>query len=244
MDIGNCLNIPASCSVENTIYKKLFYDNGELSVEDKNLFVENVNKITWMYCLKPETINIQPYKDEERDYPEIEIIEVTLYENTRVKKIAEIIMHTIPYPMLLIFKLEDKLQLYVAHQRINKNDNSKNTIDEIISTEWISENCLLFEKLNIKKMRFTNYYTLYTDLVDDIIIYNLSSVMSVKPDITGEKAQEITKHIESLELQINSLKVKLNKETQFNRKIEINIEIKKLQQQKNRLIGGETSDRT
>ncbi|MEG1256429.1 DUF4391 domain-containing protein [Clostridium sp.] len=244
MDIGKYLSIPASCSVENTIYKKLFYDNADLSTKDKNLFVDNINKITWVYCMKPETINIQVYEDEDYDYSEIEVIDVELTENISIKRIAEIIMRTIPYPILLIFRLDNKLQLHTAHQRINKNDSSKNTIEEFISTEWISEKCVLFEKLNIKNMRCSNYYTLYSDIVDAISVFNLNSKISVEDDVTGEEARKITKQIEDLEQKISILKSKLNKETQFNRKMELNIQIKKLGEQKNKLVGGKIDDRS
>ena len=39
---------------------------------------EHIKKVTWKYCLKPDTINIQPYRSDERDYLEIEIMEVQL----------------------------------------------------------------------------------------------------------------------------------------------------------------------
>ncbi|MFA5537127.1 MAG: DUF4391 domain-containing protein [Bacillota bacterium] len=39
--------------------------------------------------------------------------------------------------------------------------------------------------------------------------------------------------------EIISLRSKLKKETQFNRKMELNTEIKKLKQSKNKLLGGD-----
>jgi hypothetical protein len=58
MTSNEYLNIPSTCVVGNTIFKKLFYENADLSTSDKDLFVDSINKITWLYCLKPETINI------------------------------------------------------------------------------------------------------------------------------------------------------------------------------------------
>src|SRR5665647_2687680 len=142
---GRFFNIPRSCEVGNTIFKKLFYENTDLPPAEKSLFTDTINKITWLYCLKPETINVQPYKDDIRDYPEIEVIEVEISNDFKLRRITEIIMRTIPYPMLLIFKLVDKTQLYVAHQRTNQNDSSKNTIEEFIATDWLNgDSCLLY----------------------------------------------------------------------------------------------------
>ena len=224
-------NIPRSCEVGNTIFKRLFYENADLPPADKRLFTDTINKITWLYCLKPEKINIQPYKDDIRDYQEIEVIEIEIINDTKLRRIAEIVMRTIPYPMLLIFKLEDKTQLYVAHQRTNQNDSSKNTIEEFIATVWLNIDSSLFAKLDIKHMRFTNFYALYCDIVDAISIYNASRIMPSLAVLTGEEARRLSTNIETLEQEIISLKAKLKKETQFNRKMEINIAIKKLEKQ-------------
>jgi len=239
MDDYRFLNIPDSCFVGSTIYKKLFYENAHLSSSDKSLFTDTINKVVWLYCLKPETINIPAYKDEVREYPEIEVIEVILNKEYGLNRIAEIIMRTIPYPMLLIFKLEDKIRFYMAHQRTSQSDSSKNTIEEFISTDWLRNDSDLFAKLDIKQMRFTNFYTLYSDIVDAISIYNLSAIMPTDDTITGDKARELSAKIEDIEQRIANLRSKLKKESQFNRKMELNIEIKRLEQSKNKLLGGD-----
>ncbi|MCK9443484.1 MAG: DUF4391 domain-containing protein [Tissierellaceae bacterium] len=233
------LNIPDSCLIGNTIYKKLFYENADLSTSDKTLFTDNINKITWLYCLKPETINIKAYKDEVRDYPEIEVIEVLLHKEDKLKRIAELIMRTIPYPMLLIFKLRDKRLFYVAHQRVNQGDSSKNTIEEFIATDWLDSENDLLGKMDIKKMRFTNFYALYSDIVDAISIHNLSTIMPTGDNISGGEARELTAQIDTIGQEITSLRSRLKKESQFNRKMELNVEIKKLEQSKNKLLGGD-----
>ena len=236
MDIYEFLNIPDSCFIGNTIYKKLFYENADLSTSDKSLFTDTISKITWLYCLKSETINIAAYKDEVRDYPEVEVIEVLVHKDYKLKRIAEIIMRTIPYPMVLIFKLEAKRKLYVAHQRTNQNDSSKNTIEEFIATDWLESDSALFAKLDIKQMRFTNFYALYSDIVDAISIYNLSAIMTADDNITGAEARELSAQIEDIEQEITSLRAKLKKESQFNRRMELNIEIKRLEQKQMELM--------
>jgi hypothetical protein len=127
----------------------------------------------------------------------------------------------------------------MAHQRTSQSDSSKNTIEEFISTDWLRNDSALFAKLDIKQMRFTNFYTLYSDIVDAISIYNLSAIMPTDDTITGAKARELLAKIEDIEQKIISLRSKFKKETQFNRKMELNIEIKRLEQSKNKLLGGD-----
>jgi len=231
-------NIPRSCEVNNTIFKKLFYENTDLASSDKKLFTEVINKITWLYCLKPETINLQPYQDEYREYGEIELIEVELQADKKIERIAEIMMRTIPYPMVLIFRLQEKVKFYVAQQRSNLIDGSKNTLEELISTDWLNQDSPLLAKLDIQKMRFTNFYALYSDIVDIISIHNLAGIMPSSSALTGEEARQLSSSLETLEQEITALKAKLKKETQFNRKMEMNIAIKKLEQERSKLIGG------
>ena len=148
-------------------------------------------------------------------------------------------MRAIPYPMLLIFKLEDKKMFYLAHQRISQSDSSKNTLEEFIATDWLNTDNPLLAKLDIKNMRFTNFFTLYSDLLDAISIHNISDILDLKDSITGEEARILSNKMEEIEEQIISLRSRLKKESQFNRKMEMNIEIKRLEQKKNKLLGGD-----
>ena len=174
-----------------------------------------------------------------REYPEVEVIEVLLHKDYKLKRIAEIIMRTIPYPMVLIFRLEGKVKFYVAHQRTNQSDSSKNTIEEFVATDWLESDSTLFDKLDIKQMRFANFYALYSDIVDTISIYNLSTIIPTDDNITGAEARELSAQIEDIEQEITSLRGKLKKESQFNRKMELNIEIKKLEKHINNLINND-----
>ena len=87
-------------------------------------------------------MNIKPFKDEIREYNEIEFINVLLKVPYKIKRIADIIMRTIPYPIVLTFENENKIRIFTGHQSTNLSDSSKNTIDEFIFTDWIDLNNL------------------------------------------------------------------------------------------------------
>ena len=227
MDIYNKLNIPDECRINRTVFKKMFYDNAVISKGDKDLFIDSIDKITWIYCLNQDNMNIPAYVTEEREYLEMEIIEVTLSENKGIKRIAEIIMRAIPYPMLLIFSFEGKYQLWAAHQRFSLADNSKVTLEEPIFTEWQEENSILWDRLNISKLRYTNFYDMYSDLIDAIAVFNVSKLTD--KEINGEDARELLRRNAEIDNQIAALRAELKKATEFNRKMEINLKIKKLE---------------
>lgn len=230
MNIYNKLNIPDECRINRTVFKKMFYDNIAISKGDKDLFIDSIDKITWIYCLNQDNMNIPAYVTEEREYLEMEIIEVTLSENKGIKRIAEIIMRAIPYPMLLIFSFEDKYQLWAAHQRFSLADNSKVTLEEPICTEWQDADSNLWDRLNISNFRYTNFFDMYSDLLDAIAVFNASKLTD--KEINGEDARKLLRSNAEIDSQIAALRAELKKATEFNRKMEINMKIKKLEKER------------
>src|SRR5665648_167626 len=237
MNVLKKFNIPKNCEVNQFVAKKHFYENAGLSKSDNDLFAD-AKKITVLYQLSSDKINIPQYTDDIRNYSFINFLEVQLLKDVKIKRLAEIIMRSIPSTMVLIFKLENKIQLYVAHQRTNQADSSKNTIEELISTDWLDSDSPLFEKLDIRQMRFTNYFELYSDIVDVISIYKANLIIQSEKELTGEQARQLSASIEKIEQEITFLKTKLRKETQFNLKMEINIILKNLEKQRDSIIRG------
>lgn len=238
MELYEKLNIPDECKVEKTIFKKLFYENASLSSSDKASFTDVIDKVTWQYCLNPNKLNVPSYKDDEREYLEIEIVEVALLAEKGLRRIAEIIMRTIPYPMLLFFRQDNKYQVWVAHQRFNFADNSKITLEDFTQTDWLDESSTLWDNLNLKNMRYSNYFAMYSDIVDAVNVFNAKILAGRGTDISGQEAKQLLEQVAVIDNQIASIRASLKKETQFNRKMELNIKIKKLEKQKKELIGG------
>ena len=230
------LQIPAACIVDKTVAKKMFADNSDLSKGDKTLLSEAVEKITWKYCLKNELIPIQPYADEARDYPEVEVLEVSLTAEKGLRRLAEIVMRAIPYPMLLVFRLGKQVQVWMAHQRLSLADREKVTLEEFVSTPWQPEDAPFWAALGIRELRFTNFFDFYTDWVDRLSVQNAQEKMQVSEELTGEEARQLLAQREQMEKEIATLRAELKKETQFSRKVELNMKIKKLEKLKDGII--------
>ncbi|MEL7672013.1 DUF4391 domain-containing protein [Methanobacterium sp.] len=241
-NIYEYMNIPAKCELGSTIFKKNFYENAKLNKSDKELFIRHVDKIKWDYCLKPTNISIKTFKDDIREYSEIEFITVKIKIPNKTKRLAEIIMRSIPYPMIIVFENENKIQIFTAHQRINLADNNKNTIEEFISTEWIDLDNLddpdkkLFESLSIKNLSFTNFYIFYKDIIDNIVRYNASKLTGKDIEQNVDKIKKIYDDIKLIDAEIELIKGKIKKETQFNRQMEMNMQIKELEEKKEQML--------
>ena len=229
MGFYDVLRIPQPCLVDKTVAKKLFAEASDLSKADKTLLSEAVEKITWKCCLKNEFIPIQPYADEVRDYPEVEVLEVSLAAEKGLRRLAEIVMRAIPYPMLLVFRLGEQVQVWMAHQRLSLADREKVTLEEFVFTPWQPEDAPFWTALDIRELRFTNFFDFYTDWVDRLSVQNAREKMQMSEDLTGEEARQLLAQREQLEKEIAALRAELKKETQFSRKVELNMEIKELE---------------
>ncbi|EPY2303400.1 DUF4391 domain-containing protein [Clostridium sp.] len=239
------MNIPQRCEVGNTIFKKLFYENSNMGTKDKDIFTNHIDKILWKYSFKEENLNIKVYKTEELDYEEIALIEVLLKEDKKYKKIAEIIQNNIPYPLIIIFVKEDKILFNGAYKRINKVDISKNTAEDYIYSPWINLSNLknneekFLQSLNIKEFSFANIYKFYCSFVDKINIFNASIITGDFDNLKNKDIEQVNilnKEIENLNLKIEKLRVDLKREQHFNKRLDINIKIKKIESKRNNLI--------
>lgn len=244
-DYIKLFNAPDECYEGGRITKKLFYEEGNLNSEDKQLFTTDIKKITLEYMFSKDRINIKPYKDEEIECEEIAVIKVILENDKKYKKICEIIQKAIPYSIIIICEFENKVMFNVANKKINKIDINKNIIDEMIFTKWINLDSEeeadknFFKELNIKNWSYIDLYRFYNSFVNNVKLYNAtkySNNIDRLKELDVDVVKKITDKIQELGLEIIRLRNNLKKESQFNKRIDINIKIKKIQEEQNKLI--------
>ena len=222
------LKIPKTCSVDKTIFKKMFLENSDLSATDKKVFSDIIGKVIWKYSLKEDNYYLRPYVDEQREYREIEILEVQLNKQSKEKRIAELIMHAIPYPMILILRFESETQLWVSHQRNSQNDRDKNVLEDLLGTKWLQE-ADLADILPFEQFKRTNCYVFYSEVVDAISRFNVKAYSP--KDLSGEEARLLLKKETEKEMKLAKLRAQLKKETQFNKRVEISMQIRKVEKE-------------
>ncbi|WP_370773000.1 DUF4391 domain-containing protein [Clostridium sp.] len=238
-------NAPKECIEGSRIPKKLFYEEYDMSSSDKELFTKAIDKIVLEYMFSEDRINIAAYKNDDIECDEVAVIRVFLHEDSKYKRICEIIQRAIPYSLIVICEYKEKVLFNVANKRINKNDESKNTVEEMVFTDWISvekqkkNDKVFLEGLNVREWSYSNLYKFYNSFLDKVKLFNASkysSNLEIFNNIDVDTVKKLTDKIERLELDISSLKDKLKKESQFNKKMDLNIKIKKLEIKKNEFI--------
>jgi len=225
------LNIPASCKINRKLFKKQFIENFSLNATEKKIISEDVENITLEYLLNKDNINIAPFNDVDNDYSEIAFIRVELLSTKRLKKLSNIIQY-IPYPLIVVYADENNTCINISPKRINKNDSSKLVVEESYFTEWIDlddsteiEQAFL-KSMDIKKHPFTNFFELYNSYLNKLIAFNASHYSGNLKQ--SEDTRELLRQIQEVESNINDIISKIKKETDIRDKVNMNIELKKL----------------
>ncbi len=231
MEIYEQMSLPPAARIDRVVAKKQFYDNGDLSSADKKLF-DHVEKIYWRYALKTENTFIQTFSDEERDYSEIEVMEVVLRDEKQLSRLAEVIMRSIPYPMLIFFQSGEKIQLWLGKLRQNQADSSRMTLTATEQTDWLAENDDFWKNLSLKKCSTANFCLLYETWFDIISRSHLAAMNIETDKISGDEARETVERLKAIDQEMASLRSQMKKESQFNRKMELNTKLQRLKREK------------
>lgn len=242
-DIITSIGFPKESEIKKTLFKKLFYEGVDLSKQEKELLKTQIDKVTIMHNLNTQSINIRQYEDATREYNAIQVIEVRVNARDKVKKVAEMIIGAIPQPVVLQVKYKQEYMLALGLRTFDEKNKDKSKIEEWTFSKWINtelltekENAFL-QAINIKNLSYTHFYRFYMDIVEQVNRYNASLLTEhyVK-EIDSEEVKALYYQVELYDTEISVLKSKLKKESQFNKKVEINVKIKRIQQRREELI--------
>jgi len=233
------LSIPESCLIDKPVFKKLFLENADLNATDKKALKEDIDKLRWLYTLKPGTINIPKYIDDEREYLEIAVLHVELSNVVRIKRIAEFIHKSIPYPLILLFSHASDVCMSLGDKRINQADKSKWVVEDVwlidcFNPERLDEYKARFlEDIQLAKQDYANLYAFYQGIKQCLIALLASRKTGryqLRPDSgTNIKDRALAiRAIEKHEAEIKEIKNKLKKEKNMGKQVELNTQVKQI----------------
>ena len=233
------LAVPESCYLGKRLFKKHFYENGQLNATDKKAFKEDIESIEWKYTLKPSTINIQSFEDDTHEYLEVALIQVTLSSDERHSRIAAVIQKAIPYPVVIVFSYDSSIALNVSMKRINRANSNKMVVESYHDTGWISLESpedwqsSFLDDFQIKNLSFQNFFQFYQDIAEHITAYNCAvytGAYSLAPSEhrEGVDRREALKELERLERELTELRNKLKHEKNLGNQVQLNTKSKQI----------------
>lgn len=238
--ILDALSIPPDARVDQRVPKKLLLEQDIPTPADKRQIQDGIEELLWVAALKPTNIGVPSYRDNIREYLEIAVVTVTLRQTAKVPRITELVHRTIPYPVVLISDHDDTISLSLAHKRWSQGEIGKVVIEDIRQTkpfhpESPTEIELSFiADLVISSLPRTNLFTLYQGWLDRIAILEAAQISG---KYTSRALNEYSKELRGaldeyaqLRQGIAGLKARAGKEKQINRLVDLNLEIKRLEE--------------
>ncbi|MBF8418083.1 DUF4391 domain-containing protein [Weizmannia sp. FSL W8-0676] len=141
--------------------------------------------------------------------------------------------------------MDDRIVISSSMKRLNKTDKTKTVLLGIHKTPWFdpeAENDFesdFIQSIHLININFSNFYEAYKDLDRAVEAFQYANLIGrfqlIKNDEKQAKHKEKIQEIEKLDEKIHTLKSKIKKETQFNKKVKLNIHIQKLKQQLTKL---------
>ena len=152
-ELIEALHLPASCRVDQRVPKKMLIENGAPTTADKRLLNDAIAEIQWVAALKPNTVGVSDYRDEEREYLEVAVISIATRgakpvaeheadastpdapaKPVNTMRLAELVHRAVPYPLMLLLATPQGLHLSLAHKRRAQNEAGKVVLDSEVAT--------------------------------------------------------------------------------------------------------------
>ena len=208
------LGLPKSTEFNRRIPKQKFYENLIISPTLKCVFVEQIRVIWWRNKIAPSTTNLAAGET----VTEIEVFEVCLSAPQLEEAVLRQIDKEIPYHILFLLEYEGKYQAWTAYKEAAGSGTNAFKVGSYYHTDWMEESALLL------KLDGLNTDKVYENFVRQIAGKTLSSG-------AGETLKELVerdRRRQELQKQIAALQVKVRREKQLNKQVQLNMELKQL----------------
>ena len=222
-------NLPREFKIDKNIPKEIIYKNAEADEKLKRVFINNVEKIRFMYLLNFSNSNIQDYINDKERFEEIDFIKIILKEKGKENIISKLFHQLIPKSTVIILEFKNEILISVSDKRIDK---EKLILEEIFNTNWVDIENKILDELDYKKLNSTNLKLFYENIIEKVRIINLSRELNYKNSIKSENVDLL----EELNKEIEELKLLRKKETQINRVAEIQTKLLKKIEERNQIL--------
>lgn len=235
-ELYDYFQLPPDAMVDQRIPKKLLVENGAPTAGDKRQINDGIEELLWLATLKPTTIGVPEYCDAFREYLEIAILSLTFRPTAKAGRLVELIHRAIPYPVVLLTQQSEIVTLSLAHKRWSQGETGKVVLDDTVIVCEIFQNPVMPDFLGsmpLAKQSRDHLMALYQGWIDCIRAFQAACITGHFTKFADEKAASIRSEAlaeyDRLLRQISILRAQAERETQVNRRVDLNIEIKGLE---------------
>jgi hypothetical protein len=210
------ISYPKQAAFGRVLPKNKIYENSGASPAVREMFVRQVEQIVWQFKLAPETINL-PSKP---GVPELQIFAIQLKTPALNHEVLRCIDGAVQFPIIFELTFEGKTQVLASFKRPSESDSNRWVVSDYFSTQWMPT-----DGARVALPLALDLGVLYEQLLQRLIPLTLRQ---------NETLAELVTRVERLRLKENEVQKitsKLAKEKQFNRKVEINAQLRDIRQE-------------
>lgn len=244
------LDLPAGSRVDQRVPKKLLLENGAPTIADKRLINDGIEELHWLAALKPTTIGVPAYRDDVRDYLEIAVLRLTLRTAAKATRLVELVHRAVPYPLLLLTEMDERSEFSAAHKRWSQGEAGKTVLEEgypqmaqmgadkdksafHLRESASSADDDFLRALALGKQPQANLFALYQGWIDTLLALQAARVtgafaVAANAEHAALRRDALQKSAR-LDAEIVRLRATAAKEKQMSRRVELNLELKRVE---------------
>ncbi|MBF0342131.1 MAG: DUF4391 domain-containing protein [Magnetococcales bacterium] len=234
------LALPPEVRVDRRVAKKLLLEQGAPTAADKRIIQDGVDDLYWIAALKPSNIGVPAFRDSTCDYGEIAVLTVALRSSAKAR-LTELIHRAIPYPVLLISAQGDVVYCSLVHKRFSQGKAGKVVLDgDVVSERLLSGNGVeadFLAAMALSRQRAKDLRDLYQGWMERLVALTTARItgiygVSASDEGNRDRREALQAH-KGLTKQLAALHTLAAKEKQLNRRVELNLEISRLEKSLN-----------
>lgn len=215
MDI---FQLPANTHVNRVIPKNAF--DQFTDTKEKKDFVDKIEKIRWLYKIATDTTNLPS-----GEVVELQVFDISLRKKDEIPGLIKVIDRSIPYPIIFILTFGKELMFTLSKKHPHPTDEDKAVIDWTFTSSWLKRRENLY-RLNLKES---------LDYVFADFCRQLAGKNSDQSRISIPSLIEREKKIQELQSSIRKLEAAVARTKQFNKKVELNMELQRRREELGRI---------
>jgi hypothetical protein len=236
----NALALPPDALVDQRVPKKLLMEQGAPTAADKRQIQDGIEELLWVAALKPTNIAVPAFRDDVREYLEIAVLTATLRVGAKPARLTELIHRAIPYPLVFVAAHGDTVSLSLAHKRWSQGETGRVVIEDVHRTAPFrpdaptEQEALFLDSLAVSGLPNRDLFALYQGWLDRAAALAAAQITGTfDPPDSADRASALRDGLcthTRLQRDLAALRTQAQKEKQLNRRVEMNVEIKRLEE--------------
>jgi hypothetical protein len=208
------VHYPAQAAFGRTLPKNKLYARSHAGTRLKALFVQQVEQIVWQFKLAPETINL-PARPA---VPEIQVFGIRLKTPELNFDVLRAIDQAVQFPILFELAHAGRTQVVACHKRPSEADASRWVLSDYFASGWLADNA----------ERGAMPVALHLGGLYEQLLRALLPLPARPHETLAEHVARLDT-LATKQREADKTAARLEKERQFNRKVAINADLRRLQ---------------